>query len=216
MTETSPVQRTLTPVQDVTMRRRPVQARSTARVNRMLDAAASLIEEIGYEELTTSLVATRAGVSIGSLYQFFPDKRALAQELYRRYVTRFLSELQNFFEQNSAATWDETVHLLVDAWVNIAREAPAVQRVGDAIDRHMFDPERENDEVVADRLLEVFGARFGIEKNDRSRVGILMAVTCGDEMIRLSFRRSPHSDPVVIAEAKRMLTGYLSTYFDRA
>jgi len=63
------------------LRRVPVQGRSVARVQRMLDACAELVDEVGYEGLTTTLLAERAEVAIGSVYQFFPDKRAIVQAL---------------------------------------------------------------------------------------------------------------------------------------
>ena len=63
------------------LRRMPVQGRSLARVSRMLDACAELIDEVGYDGLTTTLLAERAGVAIGSVYQFFPDKRAIVAAL---------------------------------------------------------------------------------------------------------------------------------------
>ena len=59
------------------MRRSPSQSRSRATVVRILDAAAATIEERGYDETTTTAVAARAGVSVGSLYQYFPSKAAL-------------------------------------------------------------------------------------------------------------------------------------------
>jgi AcrR family transcriptional regulator len=51
------------------LRRVPVQGRSVARVNRMLDACAQLVDEVGYDGLTTTLLAERAGVAIGSVYR---------------------------------------------------------------------------------------------------------------------------------------------------
>src|SRR4029450_9420731 len=66
------------------LRRVPVQGRSVARVQRMLDACAELVDEVGYEGLTTTLLAERAEVAIGSVYQFFPDKRALVHALALR------------------------------------------------------------------------------------------------------------------------------------
>ena len=66
------------------LRRVPVQGRSVARVQRMLDACAELVDEVGYEGLTTTLLAERAEVAIGSVYQFFPDKRAIVQALTLR------------------------------------------------------------------------------------------------------------------------------------
>ena len=55
------------------MRRQPKQARSQERVHHILDVAEQLFIELGYEQTTTRAIATRAGVPVGSLYQFFPD-----------------------------------------------------------------------------------------------------------------------------------------------
>ncbi|GGS01540.1 hypothetical protein GCM10010252_45210 [Streptomyces aureoverticillatus] len=60
------------------LRRVPVQRRSAERLTRILDACADLLDETGYEDLTTRLVAERAGVPIGSVYRFFGNKRALS------------------------------------------------------------------------------------------------------------------------------------------
>ena len=75
------------------LRRVPVQGRSVARVSRMLDACAELVDEVGYEGLTTTLLAERAGVAIGSVYQFFPDKRAIVQALTLRNIEAYLERL---------------------------------------------------------------------------------------------------------------------------
>ena len=66
------------------LRRRPAQRRSAERVQRMLDACADILDESGYDGLSTTKVAQRADVAIGSVYQFFPDKKAVAQELALR------------------------------------------------------------------------------------------------------------------------------------
>ncbi len=65
-------------------RKRPRQNRSRAAFEAMLEAAARILEAEGLEALTTNRVAERAGVSIGSLYQYFPNKAALLAELTRR------------------------------------------------------------------------------------------------------------------------------------
>ncbi|MEQ1956137.1 TetR/AcrR family transcriptional regulator [Mesorhizobium sp. CN2-181] len=66
-------------------RKTPTQKRSRERVERMLAAATALIAEQGSDALRMSEVAERAGVSIGSLYQFFPDKSAIVGTLVERY-----------------------------------------------------------------------------------------------------------------------------------
>ena len=67
------------------LRRAPSQKRSRERVERMLGAASSLIAEQGSDAMRMSEVAEKAGVSIGSLYQYFPDKAAIIRTLAERY-----------------------------------------------------------------------------------------------------------------------------------
>ncbi len=69
-------------------RRSPVQARSRATVEAILEAAACILRERGWEALTTNAVAERAGVNIGSLYQYFPNKQAITAELQRRHAEK--------------------------------------------------------------------------------------------------------------------------------
>lgn len=67
-------------------RRRPVQDRSRETVGYVLEAAAQLFGELGYEQATTNHVARKAGVSIGSVYQYFPNKQALLLALAERHL----------------------------------------------------------------------------------------------------------------------------------
>jgi AcrR family transcriptional regulator len=67
-------------------RKSPVQARSTASVEAMLEATIQVLLQVGKEQLTTTRVAARAGVSVGTLYQYFPNKSALLQAVLRRHL----------------------------------------------------------------------------------------------------------------------------------
>lgn len=71
---------------EVNMRRTPRQARSQQRVDHLLDTAAVVFSEIGFEAATTNMIAKRADVPIGSLYQFFPNKEAIMEALVACYV----------------------------------------------------------------------------------------------------------------------------------
>lgn len=75
------------------MRRRPRQHRSQALVDTLLDATAKLLARAPLDALTTNRIAQVAGVSVGSLYQYFPDKQALAGALIERKAGRDLEEL---------------------------------------------------------------------------------------------------------------------------
>ena len=67
-------------------RKKPVQTRSTATVDAILQATIQVLIAIGKERLTTTQVALRAGVSVGTLYQYFPNKSALLQACLERHM----------------------------------------------------------------------------------------------------------------------------------
>src|SRR5436853_3070551 len=87
------------------VRRKPVQRRSVERFERMLDACAELLDDVGYDAMTTSEVARRAGVPIGTLYQFFDGKHALARALAERNLDTFLDRLHARFAASPARDW---------------------------------------------------------------------------------------------------------------
>jgi AcrR family transcriptional regulator len=197
------------------LRRTPVQERSAVRVQRMLDAAAALLDEVGYEATTTSLIATRAGVSVGSLYQFFPDRRAVLRALAVRSFSRFSDMLAERVTASSMGRWQDAVEVVVDVYVEFSRTEPAAQVLsfGGPVDRHMLDPQDDNNAVVADALGEVLRqVRPGLVVDDRLRLVLRVAVEAGDGVLNLAFRAAPEGDPAIVEQAKRLLTAYLAPY----
>lgn len=106
------------------MRRVPVQARGQRTVARILDAAADLFAIAGYDATTTTQIAKRAGVSIGSLYQFFPDKEALLEALAARHIEGVDEILAASQRMGEGASLDDIVALIVDRIVTYARPQP--------------------------------------------------------------------------------------------
>jgi AcrR family transcriptional regulator len=92
------------------MRRKPQQTRSQQRVDHLLDTAATVFEEVGYEAATTNAIAARASVPIGSLYQFFPNKESIMEAL----VERYLHELQPIFTYDPAQSLSALMSQLID------------------------------------------------------------------------------------------------------
>ena len=87
----------------------------------MLDACAELVDEVGYEGLTTTLLAERAEVAIGSVYQFFPDKRAIVQALAMRNLDAYLQGLSARFESETFAHWWDGVDAAIDVYIHMHR-----------------------------------------------------------------------------------------------
>ncbi|GAC1445557.1 MAG: TetR family transcriptional regulator [Mycobacteriales bacterium] len=199
-------------------RRRPVQERSAARVQRMLDAAAALLDEVGYDATTTSRIADRAGVSVGSLYQFFPDRRAVLAALALRSFARFSALLTERVSESAPVSWPAAVELVVDAYVEFCRTEPAarVLSFGGPVDRRMLDPADDNNAVVAAALGQVLrGVMPGLRVGPRLRVALQVAVEAADGVLELAFRRDPAGAAVVVRETKRLLVAYLGEYLPR-
>lgn len=77
---------------DLAMKKRPAQGRSQATVVAVIEATAQLLAEEGYARLTTNHIAERAGVSIGSLYQYFPGKEAIVAQVAEKMVNDVLAD----------------------------------------------------------------------------------------------------------------------------
>lgn len=95
-------------------RKRPRQARARATWDRLLDAAAQVFATEGFAETTTDLVAREAGVSVGSLYQYFPNKESLLRELALQHLHRSTALLAPLGEFGSDRPWlQEAVEVVV-------------------------------------------------------------------------------------------------------
>ncbi|MFW6764747.1 TetR/AcrR family transcriptional regulator [Acinetobacter pittii] len=98
-------------------RKRPRQARSVATFEAILEAAARILESLGFAGFNTNAVAELAGVSIGSLYQYFPSKDALIVELIRRERTKLSNRIVEAIKQHEAAGLKEKLKLIIHAAV---------------------------------------------------------------------------------------------------
>jgi AcrR family transcriptional regulator len=195
------------------LRRVPVQGRSVARVQRMLDACAELIDEVGYDGLSTTLLAERAGVAIGSVYQFFPDKRAIVQALTLRNVEAYLARLADRIPAGELHDWWDGVDAAIEEYIELHRSVPGFRTLhfGDVVDVHLIDPDRDNNAVIADHLTELLIRYHSAPDSRKLRFALVIAVESADALIKLAFRRHPDGDELVLREAKVLVRGYLQT-----
>jgi AcrR family transcriptional regulator len=193
------------------LRRVPVQGRSLARVHRMLDACAELVDEIGYDGLTTTLLAERAGVAIGSVYQFFPDKRAIVQALTMRNVEAYVERLSKRISDGQLEKWWDAVDAAIDEFIDMNRSVPGFRTLhfGDAVDLYLLDEDRDNNAVIVEQLGALLINGFQVADEPRLSFALGMAVEIADALIKNAFRRDPNGDEQVLIEAKTIVREYL-------
>jgi AcrR family transcriptional regulator len=109
------------------MRKTPLQARSRVTIDAILDAAAHILGERGWSGLTTNAVADVAGVSIGSLYQYFPNKLALIEAVRRRHFDEVLLVLRAGGDERT--TRKGRIAALIDGMIAVHSRYPAAHRV---------------------------------------------------------------------------------------
>src|SRR6202046_1570707 len=97
-----------------TLAKEPKRERGKQRVAALMDAGAQLFAEKGYEATTMTEIASRAGAAIGSLYQFFPSKEALAEALFDRFAERWAASFARVEELGPGSSAPEGGDLLVD------------------------------------------------------------------------------------------------------
>jgi AcrR family transcriptional regulator len=113
-------------------RRQPRQSRGHRRVDALLNAAAEEIGAVGYEAATMCSIAERAGASIGSLYQFFPNKLAVVQALRQRYCEEFEQLWAPLADEAPHESLGELVNQMVDSTVAFVERHPAFLALLDA------------------------------------------------------------------------------------
>jgi AcrR family transcriptional regulator len=98
-------------------RRKPKQPRSRQTVEAILDAVVRILKREGFAAITTNHIAEVAGVSIGSLYQYFPDKRAIFVALHGRHVAEIDRVIQTALVENASSSLEDLMSAMVDAFL---------------------------------------------------------------------------------------------------
>lgn len=99
-------------------RKSPVQARSAASVDAILEATIQVLLSAGKERLTTTRVAARAGVSVGTLYQYFPNKSALLQAALKRHLDEVIEAVERVCREQKGQTLQRMATVLITTFLN--------------------------------------------------------------------------------------------------
>ncbi|MEY9891790.1 AcrR family transcriptional regulator [Catenulispora sp. MAP12-49] len=206
------------------LRRRPMQRRSAERYERILNVCAELLDEVGFAGLTTTAVAKRAEVPIGTVYQFFADKSALVHALAARNLENYMGRLERRYGEAVPRSVEEVVDVAIDEFVDMRRTLPGFGVLdfgagsewsdADPRDLYLLDENVENNTAVAKRL-RMLTPFLDSSRAGTSEIELALRVTmeAADAVLQLAFRTDPEGDPTLIAECKKLLVAYLGPYY---
>jgi AcrR family transcriptional regulator len=192
-------------------RREPKQARARATVEAILTATAHILERDGPDGATTNAIAERAGVSIGSVYQYFGSREALFEELTRRHVAQMQAALAQALTELLRAPLEQAIHRLMAALIAAHRINPrldhALQRMA-PISANLLD---EFELLGASMAATAIRSRGDLGVDDPDRVGWLLVTAVGG-VIRASLRQRPEviSDPQLERDLADLVLGFLA------
>src|SRR5690606_33447644 len=158
------------------LRRAPVQRRSAERLARILDACAELLDEAGYDDLSTRAVAERAGAPIGSVYRFFGNKRQMAGALAQRNLERLSERVTARLRGTGDRGWRHAMDVVLDTYLDMKRTAPGFSLVDFGNQIPVGTRRAEPNHRVADRLTDLLAAYLGREADEDLRRTFLVAV----------------------------------------
>jgi AcrR family transcriptional regulator len=192
-------------------RKLPTQARSRARVANILKAAGALLGEVGYAELSTNLIAERAKIPVGSIYQFFEGKDDIVAALVEQFRDRLLALVGEL--DAAAAQRDRRAFIarLVDGIAAIQAETSAFVCVFSANQAHtrFDDLARELRRSLTAHLDRTFASAFPqLPQDDRSRMLAAWSDITG-AMIASLDRTKPGERGKLLEELKIVLGAYL-------
>ncbi|MEU8984238.1 TetR/AcrR family transcriptional regulator [Streptomyces sp. NPDC048309] len=196
------------------LRRAPVQRRSAERLTRILDACADLLDEVGYDALSTRAVAQRAGVPIGSVYRFFGNKRAMADALAQRNLERYAERVTERLQATDGGGWREAMDAVLDEYLAMKRTAPGFSLVDFGNEIPVGSGTAQPNTRVAERLTALLSGYLHRTPDEDLRRTFLVAVETADALVRLAFRVAPQGDERIIEETRELLRAYLARVLD--
>lgn len=195
----------------ISSRKQPQQARSTELVAAILEAATQVLAKEGAQRFTTARVAEKAGVSIGSVYQYFPNKAAILFRLQSDEWQQTTELLRRILEDVRKPPL-ERLHALVHAFIRSECEEAGMRvALNDAAPLYRDAPEAQETKASGDRIFQVFMQEVlpGTPKATRTLIGDLISTTLGT--VGKRFSETPRTAAEIKAYANAM-TEMFSAY----
>jgi AcrR family transcriptional regulator len=190
------------------MRKEPRQARSRATVEAVIEAGARILSERGWAGFTTNKIAEAAGVGIGSLYQYFPDKVSLVDAIRRRHLDDSLAAVEGARRQGQPLA--EYLEILVSNIIEAHSKHPGLHRV--LLDEAPgLEAYRDQNSQVETRYLSLYAQAAAVYRphDPHAEAVGLMISDIVDGVIHNAARRGTLNDPGIRRELIRMIRLYL-------
>lgn len=185
----------------------PVQKRSREKVDRALRAADDLLEREGLAALTLPRVADEAGVSVGALYQYLPDREAIVAALSANYYARLEARMSKLVEQLLADPVPDPVAEVVAAMVQMYRDQTATRALRAGLQgAGQLAMAREHKSRMVD-MVHTLLRGYGMPD---SAVAARAMFFAADGIMHEAFAEQESGDEALIAELETMLRAYLA------
>jgi AcrR family transcriptional regulator len=186
------------------------QKRGQQRISQLLDAADTVFAALGYERATTNAISKQAGVSPGTFYQFFPNKRAVAEALAQRYVNR-LTEIQQTAFTVASGPLAELIDRVVDPFLELHRQGSCLDALltGSVISEELSASIHTLDRHVEVSLEKLFIARCPDRKRSELKQAAATCVQLFKALLHPALAGTPRQQRKTTRELKTVLHRYL-------
>ena len=201
------------PQQPLKPRKRPVQARSEATVSALFEASIQVLLAVGYRRFTTTRVAERAGVSVGSLYQYFPNRQALITAVIERYLDELHATIEQHCRELRGSTLDQQVNGLVDAvigakWKHIEVSRALHEPLADIGGAQLVSASAVK---TAGTIAAVLRSCADASFRDVDRLALLTVISCSSVLqAAITDQTGALGREALRAHMRAMVTGYLN------
>jgi AcrR family transcriptional regulator len=193
-------------------RKRPVQARSETTVAALFEASIQVLLAAGYRKFTTTRVAERAGVSVGTLYQYFPNRQALVTSVIERYLDDLTSTIALHCGDFRGQTLDEMARGFVDVviaakWAHIEVAQALHEPLADVGGAHLV---RAAAIRTAGSVGEILRSCADASFREADRLALLIVISCSSVLQAAIAGQATELDRETLRTHMRaMVLGYL-------
>jgi AcrR family transcriptional regulator len=191
----------------------PKRERGKQRVAALLDAGAELFAEKGYEAATMTEIASRAGAAIGSLYQFFPSKEALAEALFDRFAERWAASFARVEELAPGSSAREVADLLVDHKLKQRTDRDAAIALSGAV-AGIVERRKPLGDALRGRIAAILSAGNPALGQDEAAAAAII-VNQIMKMIPALASTEDERAAVLVGEARKLLALYIDEVLER-